>query len=105
MTVYYSPADLGLTQIAEIEWRDEPYEFDLTVLWKHADGRYFIGSDSGCSCPSPFEDFHDLRDFTQIKNLGDLLGYLVKHEAEGYGRDADDHVAMVQAYQAARAAR
>lgn len=105
MTIYYSPDQLDLTQIAEIEWRDEPYEFDLTVLWQHEDGRFFIASDSGCSCPSPFEDFHKLDDLAEVKKLGDLLGYLDSHADAGWSRDRNDGVAMVQAYQAARAAR
>jgi len=56
MNIYYDPQDFLLTPIGEIEWSSGSYEFDLTVVWKREDGRFVYAEDSGCSCPSPFED-------------------------------------------------
>ena len=50
---YYSPEKLGL-KIMTLE--DEPdYDFDILAVWATEDGRVFVETDSGCSCPSPFE--------------------------------------------------
>ena len=31
---------------------------EATDAWRGKDGRVFYGQDSGCSCPSPFEDWN-----------------------------------------------
>lgn len=39
---------------------DEPelsYEFNMLCFWKTKNGLILSGSDSGCSCPSPFERY------------------------------------------------
>lgn len=54
--IYYNPEKFGLIEVAEISWSDESYQFDLTVVWRQKNtGKWFVESDSGCSCPSPFE--------------------------------------------------
>lgn len=60
--IYYSPQDFGLEIVGDIEKSDGCYQFDLTVVWKQARGKYWIGQDSGCSCPSPFEDVRDVNE-------------------------------------------
>ena len=58
---YYHPEKMGLSTVAEFDSADS-YEFDKFVVW--TDGKaLFWATDSGCSCPTPFED---------INNLGDL---------------------------------
>jgi hypothetical protein len=43
------------------------YDFHtLMVVQCEKTGNLFYGTDSGCSCPSPFEDFHSEADFTRI---------------------------------------
>src|SRR5690606_38164801 len=44
----------GLTFLGNIEVSYVPYEFDLIGVWKGEDG-YYVGTDSGCSCPTPWE--------------------------------------------------
>lgn len=58
--VYYNPEHFGLTEIGSIQWGAYCYDFDLTVVWQHEDGTLYWADDSGCSCPSPFEDFTSL---------------------------------------------
>lgn len=60
--IYYSPEDFGLEVVGTIEWSEPNWDFDMTVVWRAKRGQYWIGSDSGCSCPSPFEDIHDVNE-------------------------------------------
>lgn len=54
---YNQPEHYGLEVIGSIDWNEEPYEFDMTALWRHRESRrFYISSDSGRSCSSPFED-------------------------------------------------
>lgn len=69
--VYYSPESHNLTKIGEID-PHESYEFNTLVAWQHEDGRIFWASDSGCSCPTPFEytkfeDLHEITDFDSFR--------------------------------------
>jgi|SRR5687768_2287599 len=60
--LYYNPDKFGLEVVVEVEWSEPCYDFDLTVVWIDKDGTYYWASDSGCSCPSPFEDYNRLED-------------------------------------------
>lgn len=55
---YYDPAKLGLVILAQMDEPNLSYQFNQFVVWQHiASGRVFYAQDSGCSCPTPFEDF------------------------------------------------
>ena len=61
---YYYPETHDLTIVWWVDIADA-YEFDMFVVWQDKDGNLWWTSDSGCSCPSPFENvrgFHDLYD-------------------------------------------
>lgn len=62
---YYNPEDCGLEIFHNIDTAGS-YEFDLFVIWKKLDDNtLWYDSDSGCSCPSPFDDHgHDLKPIT-----------------------------------------
>ena len=65
--IYYSPEKYGLETVAELDLSEPSYSFDLLVVWKRlSDGQLLYGTDSGCSCPSPFEgqDVDDLAEFS-----------------------------------------
>lgn len=53
---YYSPEALGLTIVGSAEDASAGGGFDEFMVWKDADGNYYWASDSGCSCPAPFDD-------------------------------------------------
>ena len=56
--IYYNPEKFGLEEVGKVEWAEPCYSFDTTVVWRRScDGQLLYASDSGCSCPSPFEDF------------------------------------------------
>lgn len=63
---YYSPELCGLEILESIDTADS-YEFDMFVVWlKSDDGTIWYDSDSGCSCPVPFENGrHDLQEVTK----------------------------------------
>lgn len=63
--IYYNPSDYGLEVVASIEYDADSYSFDTRVIWRDKKGRLWTARDSGCSCPTPFEN-HNL---TTIERL------------------------------------
>jgi hypothetical protein len=75
--IYYQPEAFGLTTVGEVEWTAPCYDFDLTVVWEDNHGNLYWGSDAGCSCPSPFEDFTSLdNDRLERGTKWELISYL-----------------------------
>lgn len=63
--IYYEDV---LTRIGEIELCGEPWEFDILAVWVDPDtGEFYSAQSSGCSCPTPFEEYSTV---TDLKNLG-----------------------------------
>jgi len=55
----YQTANTGLTIIGTLYEPDLSYEFNQLQVWKHeASNTVFWAKDSGCSCPSPFENYY-----------------------------------------------
>lgn len=78
---YHSPENYGLEMIGDINW-GTGYEFDMIVVWKRLeDGAFLWASDSGCSCPTPFEG-HRLNDGIElIENLATFHALLLAKNA------------------------
>lgn len=93
-TLYNQPEEYGLEVVGEFDWCEPDYSFDLLVVWKESRGKYWIGEDSGCSCPSPFEDYYDINQLDgpyNKKGLSDRLAWLVKERStHGYNRSEAD---------------
>ncbi len=81
--VYYQAEQFGLTQLGEIEWAEPDYSFDIGVVWIDEAGDLFYGQDSGCSCPSPFEDFTS-KDHLDKLTFPELQEKLEKEAEEHY---------------------
>jgi hypothetical protein len=69
---YYHPEALGLTLVAELEYSDACYQYDTRVVWEK-DGALYTARDSGCSCPTPFENYNSLEsleraDYAQLES-------------------------------------
>ena len=64
MNIYYDPEKFGLTIIAEID-DGTSYDFDQTVVFQDKAGVLYSASDSGCSCPTPFDNI-GLEDLEKI---------------------------------------
>lgn len=60
-TPYDKPERYGLEIVYEDE-QEGGYKFDKFVVWRSINGSLFYATDSGCSCPSPFEDLDDTTD-------------------------------------------
>lgn len=61
--VYYSPEDHDLVLLGATDLAEPDYSFDLLAIWKNEKG-YYLATDSGCSCPAPFEDYNSVEDLT-----------------------------------------
>lgn len=82
MTIYYYPEKYDLQVIGQVDWCDESYSFELTVVWKDKTGNLLWASDAGCSCPSPFED-HNLSTL-ETGSKFELMEYLTNYKANLY---------------------
>lgn len=69
---YYAPEKCGLTIVGVLDDPNADYSFSYVVVWKDAAGKLYGAHDSGCSCPSPFEDFHNLSQLTPIRTEDDF---------------------------------
>lgn len=71
--VYYQPENLGLSLLTSLDEGGLSYEYNTLIVLRHdATGRLFHTTDSGCSCPTPFEfdhfnspDDHSLKEITK----------------------------------------
>jgi hypothetical protein len=73
---YYNPEKFGLEIVAQVDYCSGSYEFDQRIIWKHKEtGKLYTARDSGCSCPTPFEDYKKLED------LADYSYDFVRNEA------------------------
>ena len=78
--VYFKPETYGLSPLADMDWHDESYEFDMTAAWTDVEGNLYWAHDSGCSCPLPFEDFYSV-DQLKTGTLQELFAELDKNLA------------------------
>jgi hypothetical protein len=82
MNPYYNPEAMGLEPIAELD-EDEAYQFHIVAAWlgtitetfkgiRSTTYKIFWAADSGCSCPSPFEDYKTIQDLSYYdgSNMG-----------------------------------
>ena len=53
-----------LKMIDEVELSGEPWQFDLVGAWIDPTGTIWLGTDSGCSCPIPWENHLEIDSFT-----------------------------------------
>lgn len=81
--VYHQPEKFGLTPVAEIDYSSGQYEFDLRVVWRHSSGILLTARDSGCSCPSPFEDLSSL-EATELFDYDEIEQEVAEHLLSKY---------------------
>lgn len=81
-SVYTEPEAFGLRQVAEFD-AAESYEFSMVVLWRDHRGDLWAAYDSGCSCPTPFEDHKFPTDFVQVRAAADVEP-LLRKTSDGY---------------------
>ena len=66
----------------ELDLENEPYQFYILRVGRIRED-YYLGTDSGCSCPTPFENYKALSDYT-----GPLTREQAREEAESLIRAA-----------------
>lgn len=100
----YQPENYGFRQIGEVDFSSGSYEFDLTTVWQHVEsGEFFMADDSGCSCPSPYEDVRSVDDLTPIPRLQVLVDHLNERNKDNYSGDRSGEIAdLVSAYRNAK---
>lgn len=77
---YYSPEKSGFEIIGSVDVAGS-YEFDILLVLKDKSGFLFWCTDSGCSCPIPFESvtIDDLHPITR-ENLKEFETIAQKHK-------------------------
>lgn len=77
MSIYYSPESRGLITFDELHEDDLSYEFNIIWIARHVDsGELFWAHDSGCSCPTPFENY----EFSFINGVLNTNMYQLRHD-------------------------
>ena len=97
---YYNPEKFDL-EIVECFEEEPDYSFDMFVIWRHKDGTIYVAQDSGCSCPSPFENFGSLEDLTKFSDSKSLIEEFDSWN-RGYGNSLKEP-AVSEAHQKIRA--
>ena len=96
MNPYYDNEKLDLKLITF----DEPhmsYEYNTLCFWATKDGRVYTASDSGCSCPTPFEGYsgEDIDSVLQkLERIGSLEQALKSFDSWNIGYDNRPHVSI-----------
>jgi hypothetical protein len=71
--IHMDPAAVGLELVAEVDAYEEAYEFHLVTVWRLLeDGQLLGATDTGCSCPMPYEDVRGRDDLAEINSIADL---------------------------------
>jgi hypothetical protein len=90
---YSNPGRCGLEIMAVLDVPDLCYEFDTLVIWiDTATNDLYAARDSGCSCPTPFEDYRGTGDLTPVRSWDDVEG-LIGNQSPNYHFDSADRFA------------
>lgn len=80
MTIRYNPEDFGVTFVAEFDVHEPDYSFDLVlVVQDKQSNEVYVAFDSGCSCPSPFEDHSYPQDFVHVRTWDEVKRFVNEH--------------------------
>lgn len=83
--VYGNPHKFGLTKVTEFDRAEPDYSFNIFVVWYREENRnYYWASDSGCSCPSPFEDYAARKNDNDELDSGDVDNVLSQLSVGGF---------------------
>lgn len=83
--VYYHPEACGLELVGDLEDANACWEFTtLIVVREIATGDLYAAQDSGCSCPTPFEDVRSFADMAPIKTVDELKDFVQANLCSGW---------------------
>lgn len=66
--VYSSPEQHDLEIVGVLDDPYACYDFNMLVVWLHVSGKVYWGTDSGCSCPAPFEGYGTIEDLDELSH-------------------------------------
>lgn len=81
--MYYSPDDFGLTLVTTFNRSEPDYSFDFVCVWHNEDG-YYIAGDSGCSCPSPFEQYTSVDQLEGPLDFSETVAAIASYAQEAW---------------------
>lgn len=95
-----------LVQVDSLDQPDLSYEFHLLGAWMHQPtGRVLWGEDSGCSCPSPWENEHVQFDGetldTSLTELTPMSLAAFETQVEGFPAPIDERRGFIDKVKAA----
>jgi hypothetical protein len=97
---YYDPQpeSFGFKHLIDLQWGEPDYDFCITAVYQSKEG-FHVVTDSGCSCPSPFEDYNKPEDFgpavSKRDAIAELVSDLVRYLKDGYGTEKEKLEAAV----------
>lgn len=96
----YNPSSCGLVLIDSLDHADS-YEFNTDVIFKDIEtGALYYAHDSGCSCPTPFEDVNSLSCMEIITSRQRLTAVIKevqsRHESEYSHSDKQEFNSFVK---------
>lgn len=99
--VYYNPEAYGLKKVADIELSAPFYSYDTLAIWQNPETKlFYLGTDSGCSCPTPFESYNGIPDLTGPLSFNDAVAEAISLVAGSYepGYGASDLADFIREY-------
>lgn len=83
--IYYHPEEHAAEIVDSVDI-DGDSGFEMWVVWKKGD-KILWGSDSGCSCPAPFEDYSSVEEMRPLTKESYLVMERELTESPRYERN------------------
>lgn len=98
--IYSNPEKCGMRLVGSLEDGNASYTFDTVIVVQDEEtGKLYAAHDSGCSCPTPFEDVHGLADLTEIRSVADIQQFVKVNDDSYKDWSLDDRLALYQSVQ------
>lgn len=79
-SIAYNPEKYGVTIVECFDAYEQNYDFHQVLVVKSIEtGRLYAATDSGCSCPIPFEDHKFPSDFIEVRKWEDVKRLMDEH--------------------------
>jgi len=91
MNPYYNAEELELDMIVFDE-PDLSCAYNTLCFWATKDGQVYSAHDSGCSCPTPFENAHDRKTRDEVLQTLERIGSIEQAESifDAWNEDYDN---------------
>lgn len=88
-SAYHHPEIWGWAGFASLNLTDGAYEFKILAVLQRPDGSLVYGISSGCSCPTPFEEYRSQSDWVPITSITGFSAavngyYDAKYDSPGF---------------------